>query len=282
VKAWDAEEAAALLVASGRVAMRHYETPSASFKADRSVVTQADTEIEALLGAELDRPNEGVFMIGEETCSSRDEKYIEGALAGRAWIIDPIDGTAPYAHHVPTWGISIGYAEGGVIAEGGIFLPVTGEMFVTDGPRVRYACCPGGERAWDLSALGDIAITKRPLDDGGLIAISQTIAKHGTMDVANPVHALCCAVVPMTYLCLGRYLAYVGILNLWDFAAGLAIVRACGFVTRFLGGGDVTGRIRADCRIGVGGLARWLARDHIVFAPSDEIAEFVAAKAARR
>ncbi len=277
MRTWDVEKIVALLAASGRAALRHYESPEVSYKADRSIVTQADREIEARCAVDFDRPSEGAYLIGEETCASRDDAYIEGALAGTAWIVDPIDGTAPYAHHLPTWGHSIGYAEGGVIAEGAIFLPVTGEMFATDGPRVLYACRPGGPGAWDFSSLDDLPVKKRARDDGGIVAITQAIAKRGVFEARNPVQALSCAVMPMAYLCLGRYLAYIGTLSLWDFAGGLAIARKCGFLTRFLGGGEVAGRILDDCRADAGGLARWAARDHIIFAPSEEVAGFVAA-----
>jgi myo-inositol-1(or 4)-monophosphatase len=282
VRDWNVEKIAALLCAAGRTALRHYESPEASFKADRSIVTAADKEIEALLAVEFDRPEEGAYLIGEETCATRDEKYIARALTDVAWIVDPIDGTAPYAAHVPTWGISIGYAEGGVVTEGAIFLPVTGEIFVTDGARVLYACDPRRQTAFDRASLGDLPVRRRPLDDAGLVAITQAIAKRGKFDARNSVHALSCAVMPMPYLCLGRYLAYIGTLCLWDFAGGLAIVKKCGFTTRFLGGGAVTGKIADDCRLEAGGLARWAARDHIIFAPSEEVADFVAARATDR
>lgn len=282
VKSWDVDKVAALLAAAGRVALRHYDAPAVSFKSDRSVVTQADREIEALLAAEFDRPAEHTYMIGEETCAARSEAYIEAALAGSAWIVDPIDGTAPYASHVPTWGISIGYAEGGIIREGGIFLPVTGELFITHGAQALYASRPGGPAAWDFSVLDDLPAARRGRDEGGLIAITQAIAKYGTFDAVNPVHALSCAVMPMTYLCLGRYLAYIGTLRLWDFAAGLAICRACNFTARFLGGGEMKGRIREECHTEPGAEARWSARDHVIFAPCEDTADFIAAAASAK
>lgn len=278
MKNWDVEKVVFLLVESGREALRHYDSPSVSLKEDRSIVTQADKAVEALLAREFDRPSEGARMIGEETSASMDEAYIEGALSETAWIVDPIDGTAPYSHHVPTWGISIGFAEGGAIKEGGIFLPVTGEIFVTAGPRVLSACQPRWRAAADFAPLGDMPVKRCRLDDAGLVSISQGLAKRGKINLRNPVQALCCAVMPIPYLCIGRYMAYVGTLKLWDYAAGLAIIRNCGFAARFVGGGEMTGRVEEDCVTRKSGQSRWSARDDIIFAPSSDIADHIASQ----
>ena len=279
---WDVKRVVSLLVESGHIALSHYDSPSWQLKQDRSIVTEADKAVEALLAAEFDRPADGVHMIGEETIASRDEKYMQGALTGTTWIVDPIDGTAPYSHHIPTWGVSIGFAEEGVIKEGGIFLPATGEMFVTNGPQVLYSSCAGGRNSWNFSSLGELPRKERALNDGGMISISQGMAKHGVMEVKNPVQALCCAVMPLAYLCMGRYLAYVGALYVWDYAAGLAILKKCGMVARFRGGGEMTARLVDDCQLEADGIARWRARDDIIFAPSNEVADFVATHVSRQ
>ena len=68
----------------------------ATHKADGSVVTDADKAVEAFLRAELAARFPGDAILGEE----------EGAVVGttgRRWILDPIDGTEPYARRVVTW-----------------------------------------------------------------------------------------------------------------------------------------------------------------------------------
>ncbi len=277
MNAWNFERIVCLLKEAGGVALSHYDSPAWSLKDDRSIVTEADKAIESLFAAEFDRPSEGSLMIGEETSDLKSEQYVRDALAGTAWIVDPIDGTAPYSHHVPTWGISIGFAERGILKEGAIFLPATGEMFVTDGPNVLYACCPRERDAWNFSHFTALPVRKRELNDGGMISITQGMAKRGKIRVHNPVHALCCAVMPLPYLCMGRYLAYIGTLKVWDYAGGFPIIQKCGFTARFLNGEKMTGRIIDDCHAQAGGHARWRARDHIIFAPSEEVADYVAA-----
>lgn len=269
---WNAKDVAELLRECGRVAMEHYDNPAWELKADRSIVTVADKAIENFLGQEFDRPAEGVFMIGEETAATHDDTYWEGALNQTAWIVDPIDGTAPYAHHIPTWGVSIGHMRGGRIDEGGIFLPATGELFVTDGDALLVQS-PG-------RPLEPLEIHRRALGDDGMVALPQSLAKQGRINLRNPIQALCCAVMPLAYLCAGRYLAYVGNLYLWDFAAGIAMVEKAGFVAKTLDGAPMTLRPAADCRPGEPGIHRWKSRSEIVFAPDHAIADFIIEKIA--
>lgn len=69
-------------------------------KGDGSVVTAYDRAVERLLreGIAASYPDDGV--LGEE------EDDVAGA-SGRRWILDPIDGTAPYTQGVVTWGVLV-------------------------------------------------------------------------------------------------------------------------------------------------------------------------------
>ena len=55
-----------------------------------------------------------------------------GATPGKdrcEWIVDPLDGTTNYAHHLPEFSVSIAFALEGDIVFGLILSPVTGELF---------------------------------------------------------------------------------------------------------------------------------------------------------
>ena len=101
---WKVPVITEVLAECAEIALRHYHAPSVALKSDRSLVTQADHEVEAHFASRLDDPHRGSFVIGEETIHSRSAEYVDEAMKGIAWIVDPIDGTAPYAHHIPTWG----------------------------------------------------------------------------------------------------------------------------------------------------------------------------------
>lgn len=236
---WNPKELTRLLRECARIAFDVYERPTVSFKADRSPVTEADTRIEALLAQEVDHPERGSYLVGEETVLERDDAYLERAFRSNAWVVDPIDGTAPFSHHLPHWGISIGRMEAGALTEGAVFLPVTGELFLSDGDQLLY----GHGSFRDGIDLVPLPVTKRAVGAGGMIAITQELARKGTIAAPNPVQALGCAVVPMTYLLLGRFLAYVGKVKLWDIAGTLPLLLRAGFLVQTIDGRPMDGRV---------------------------------------
>lgn len=113
MNSWNLPRVRELLLECGAVALGYFGKTEMNLKDDKTIVTQADRAVEQLLARHFDRPDEGAYMIGEETVEQRDERYIDEAMRGIAWVVDPIDGTAPYAHRMPHWGVSIGYMEGG-------------------------------------------------------------------------------------------------------------------------------------------------------------------------
>lgn len=86
-------------------------------KPDRSLVTKYDRAIEHRLRVEIRKqyPHHGI--IGEE------EGSID-AQASHVWVLDPIDGTAPFIVGIPVWGTLIALAIDGVPKVGVIDNPV--------------------------------------------------------------------------------------------------------------------------------------------------------------
>ncbi len=264
---WKRDEVAALLLEAGRCALRHYETPRRQVKNDGTLVTQADQEIEALLARYLDRPEEGFYLLGEETEGSRSESYLAAALKETAYVVDPIDGTACYAHHVPIWGISLGRMRKGVLDEGAVYMPVTGELFISEGPHVYLAEAAATADAGSLTWEELTPPTAGPFRATGLIALTQDLGKSGGLSLPNPVHVLACAVVPLTYLLLGRYEAYIGYLKVWDLAGGLPLLLKLGFAATLLDGRVLDGRVDEEyyC-LGPQEGQRWKLRKPCLFA----------------
>ncbi len=141
MKEWNKEKIIDLLIQSRKTALEYYDSPDMELKKDKSIVTVADKAIESLLAVHFDKPENGSYLIGEETVFQKNEEYIRNALNETTWIVDPIDGTAPYSHHIPTWGISIAFMKNGIIEEGAIFLPPTGEIFISEENTVYYKSC---------------------------------------------------------------------------------------------------------------------------------------------
>lgn len=269
---WDPGHIIDIIAHSAHIAMKHYDAPNTEVKSDRSLVTRADHEIESYLESELEATESGSYLIGEETIATHDERYVEAALSEVGWVIDPIDGTAPYAHHIPTWGISIARMEAGVLTDGAIYLPVTDELFLTTPGGVEYGPIAGPRRILSHETRIPDAQRRR----AGMIAVTQGIAKGHGIDVPNPVQALGCAVLPLTYLLLDRYVCYLGKVKLWDCAAALPMLRWEGFVTELADGSAIGLEVsKTHYRLDEGDRDRWKLRDRLICGSSRELVDSI-------
>ena len=112
---------------AGKLALSFTNNAKGVQKQDRSLVSEADFEVERFILSclKISYPNDNV--IGEELGSGE----IQYPKNHRLWAIDPIDGTNPFLNGLPTWGISIGVMEGGKPLAGGFYMPLVDEMFLT-------------------------------------------------------------------------------------------------------------------------------------------------------
>jgi myo-inositol-1(or 4)-monophosphatase len=272
---WNKDSVAELLRAGAAIALKHFDSPRLDYKKDASVVTQADREIENTFAQSLDKPQEGSWFLGEETLDGRSEDYIQEAIRGTAWIVDPIDGTASYAHHFPMWAISIGFSEGGNIREGALYLPMEGEMLVSEGADVYYSkTAPAANAA---AVLRPFARRDVPVSDKLPVAMAQRCVREGGYTGRNVLHTTASAVFSLVHLMLGHYLAYVADLKLWDIAGSLALLEKLGLAARREDGGAMDNRITEEnyALDPSAGLGRWRVKGRPVFAVSDEAARYV-------
>jgi myo-inositol-1(or 4)-monophosphatase len=264
---WNVTDIANLLLDAGRMALTYYEDRSPTLKSDHSIVTEADKAIERQLGEYFDAPKQGVYMIGEETNEERDEEYVQQALSGTTWIVDPIDGTAPYTHHLPGWGVSIGFMQDRRLLEGGIFLPATGELAVTDGDRVHFGRLGCDPAAWDLSRLEPLTYERLGNPGHGIVSIAQNVVKHARFSGDYLVHAVGSCVFSVIALVTASMIGYVASIKLWDIAAGVAMFSKLGFVMKLEDGEVFDGRIdERGFLLDPDEPARWKMRTHLYVA----------------
>ena len=268
---WHPETIVEILLECGRAAMDFYGKKERTIKADHSLVTAADKKIEAILSGYFNHPDDGVYMIGEETVEQRDEAYIRDALSGTCWIVDPIDGTAPFANNLPTWGISIAFAENGIVREGAIFQPATGEIMLTTNGKNLYAEDLRSGCNWDFSHLRELAPHPVKFDPGTMVAVSQKMTKYGTIDIHNPVHATGSCVYSVTGLILGRYSVYFATVKLWDIASGLPMLANAGLAAKTNLGMEITSEVSESLyHLAPGDPKRWFLRGVGIIAPDME------------
>jgi myo-inositol-1(or 4)-monophosphatase len=271
MKKWDIQKLLPLLRECGEIALKYYDDPPVEIKADKSIVTAADKAIEARLAEEFDRPDEGIYLIGEETVKSRSEEYIQNALKGSAWVVDPIDGTAPYSAHLPAWGISVALMENGVIKEGAVYLPPQNDCLITDGNKVL--------RCKDMRGGGELEnfhFKVRPLTADGIISISQYCAKNSVFTMSNQVFAWSGCVASFYNLFIGKIMAYVASLHFWDIAASLAILERSTMVARHQQGRNLSVKLDDGLfDLDADSSTRWKMHAYAVVAPDDKTIDFV-------
>lgn len=152
------------------------------------------------------------------------------------WIIDPLDGTLNYAHHIPTFCVSIAALVGNAIQVGVIYHPLLDELFVAEKGHgaflneTRLAVSPTENLHMAVAATGF------PYDSSEIRQKSiESFSK--VLDIGNPIRLIGSAALSLAYVAAGRFDAFWGInLNPWDVAAGkLLIEEAGGTVTTYTG-----------------------------------------------
>ncbi len=187
-------------------------------KADRTPVTQADTQIETMVRARLAEAFPDDHVLGEEEGGDIEAQ-------GRIWIVDPIDGTANFARGIPIWATLIALRVDAEIVLGVAEASALGERY--DAVRGGGARCNGVPI--HVSAIDDVPSAQlfhagvkewlsAPRWGGVLATLSEAHRTRGLGDFWG--HML---------VARGSGEAMVEpALNLWDYAALVPIVEEAG------------------------------------------------------
>lgn len=204
VRAWARE--------AGAHARRYFNNVTAERKADRSWVTKADVEIEQRLREHIAACHPGHGVIGEEQGGegALDREYI--------WCLDPIDGTGAFVSGLATWCVSIGVLRRGEPYLGVIYLPILDDCYWAgaDGPAYRNE-----ERIMVSDATS--------IDSNDWISTSSNAHRQFRIEFPGKTRSLSSVAADCCYVARGSSLgSLIGRANLWDLAAGFAILRAAG------------------------------------------------------
>jgi myo-inositol-1(or 4)-monophosphatase len=116
----------------GDVAISRFRTPLDVGQKNGAMdpVTVADTDTQERIITELREAGVAAPIVGEEADARKTVPE-----SGRAWVIDPIDGTNNFARGARLWGVCVAIAEDGEPIGGVTHLPALGDT---------YVACPGG------------------------------------------------------------------------------------------------------------------------------------------
>lgn len=111
---------------AGKMALSLAPKAKSERKADRSLVSDVDRQVETYITNRITVRYPKDLIIGEEHGFPSPTTVKNQRL----WAIDPIDGTNPFLNGLPTWGICIGAMEDNKPVAGGVFLPRLGELLL--------------------------------------------------------------------------------------------------------------------------------------------------------
>lgn len=204
---------------AGAIALRHFQNVVPSIKADNTLVTPADLEIEQFLTAHISTqfPDHGIL-------SEEGTNHQPAPSSAYLWTLDPIDGTTAFARGLPNWGIALALLCEGTPVWGAFYMPLLDDLTYSTAQGVQCTqhsaplrVCTHWEQgafiATSMSAHTKFHFDIRRLCATGSISANLMYTARGTATAAF---------IPRAYL--------------WDLAVGAAILPHCGGEMRYLSG----------------------------------------------
>ena len=194
-----------------------------AFKADGSIVTEADHAMQDRLQAELAEHFPEYGLLGEEMPESEQLSQLQHSSSG-VWVLDPLDGTSNFAIGIPYYAVSLALVEAGRVSLGIVYDPGRDEYF--------HATRDGG--AWLNSQPLGTRRPATPLARGiAMVDYKRLPAALAEKLAASPPYSsqrsFGSVALDFCWLAAGRAHVYLhGSHNLWDYAAGLTILREAG------------------------------------------------------
>ncbi|MDD4028401.1 MAG: inositol monophosphatase family protein [Caldisericia bacterium] len=111
-----------MIYTAGHNAQKKHADIAVEFKGDIDLVTNIDIETEKFLIHEILQVFPDHSIISEE-CADIESN------SPYCWIIDPIDGTTNFAHHLPIWAISIAFYKNQQPIAGWVYAPELNQLF---------------------------------------------------------------------------------------------------------------------------------------------------------
>ena len=221
---------------AGDLAHRHFRNrDSLHVEAKRTLqdmVSEADREVETLIRDALADAFPDDAQLGEE-------HGLTPGTSGLTWVIDPIDGTAPFLAGLPGWCVSIGACDESGPVIGVIHAPVLGETYVAargHGARLDGAPIRVTDR-FDLTTglIGIGANDRVPAERVGemlsaLMAAGASWTRYGS------------GALMLAWVAAGRLVGYAEPrMSAWDCMAGYCLIEAAGGrILRFPDGDRLT------------------------------------------
>lgn len=234
------------------------------------LVTVADTEAEAMIGAALAKTWPEARVLGEEAVAA--DPGLWGAMAGQGWqvIVDPVDGTWNFAKGLACFGMIAVAVLDGVAQYGLLYDPLLDDWVeVTAGLPARFVQAGGRAKVLRVSGVSDPAQMCGYVPTGLFAPAQKRAAVLAGLDYGR-VTSLRCSCHEYRLLAQGHVEFVISgpEPHPWDHAAGVLAVQAAGGVARFLDGAEYDLARRAGVLVVANSEATWerVARDYAALA----------------
>jgi len=216
----DSREEAIVAVAreAGELAREFFSKPiEIKLKGKQDYITEADGQVERMIISRLKSRFPQDAFLGEEGGAEGQSEAL--------WVIDPIDGTANFAHGIPHFCVSIAFMAGSELALGAIAAPMYGELYRARRGKGAFL----NERAMRVTdadlqqAVIELGWSSRRPVRSYTAMVERVLATGATFMRAGS------GALGLAYVAAGRTHGYCELhINSWDTLAGLLLVREAG------------------------------------------------------
>lgn len=229
---WQALKQGIMDLANQEVLTR-FEKVSAQTKADGSLLTEADTEMQKATAAFLQKNWPQFAFLGEE--STQEEQIAALESEQGCWILDPVDGTSNFASGIPMFCVSLALVVGGDVVLGMVYDPSRDEMFAARkrfGAELNHQRLVANTPKQNLkSCIGIVDFKRLSKDMATRMAIQTPFASQRSIGSVA---------LDWCWIAAGRGQVYChGAQNIWDYAAGWLILNEAGGKSTTLNGEPV-------------------------------------------
>lgn len=192
---------------------------------DADFVTTADkaAEVAILRLVSAARPRDAVLA---------EESGVHPGDSGVRWLVDPLDGTLNFVHHRRDYAVSVGVERAGRMVAGAIVRPADGDWAAAGGEGALGR--DGTPRVSDTADLSEALVgigLPSPLDQRLRVHGFVADLIHHARDYRRSGSSAC----ELLSVAVGAQEGYLGFgVNLWDVAAGMALVEAAGGTTQWV------------------------------------------------
>jgi myo-inositol-1(or 4)-monophosphatase len=227
------ETAIKAAVSAGTILTRYYteKVEVSNKESTRDIVSEVDKIAENNIIEILKKYDDSISIITEE------QGRIYQKSKDKYWLIDALDGTVNYIHHIPFFSVSIAYVENNVAQAAAIYSPMFNDLYYAsrtagafkNDKALKIKDVPYSEALFSVSFSGKNYEPDKRGDE--FIAVSKVNdTSRGCLRTGS-------AALNLAYLADSRFNGCWGKANkYWDIAAGILIAEMAGakIVTKFL------------------------------------------------